>query len=62
MPDDLKDLPRTEKIPARKQDGVGWLTINEAEFRNAVSLDMWNAITHVCADFAEVSSVSGADG
>ena len=37
------DLP-TEKILARKADGIGWLTFNQPERRNAISLAMWDAV------------------
>jgi enoyl-CoA hydratase len=52
MPADTNVVTLTEKILARKQDGIGWLTINQPERRNAVSLAMWDAIAAVCADFA----------
>ena len=41
----------SEKIVARKEDGVGWLIFNQPERRNAVSLEMWAAIPAVLADF-----------
>lgn len=34
----------TDKIQAEVRDGVGWLTINNPDRRNAMSLDMWDAI------------------
>jgi enoyl-CoA hydratase len=34
----------TEKLLAETQDGVGWLTFNNPERRNAMSLDMWQAV------------------
>ncbi len=34
----------TDKIQAEIRDGVGWLTINNPERRNAMSLDMWEAM------------------
>lgn len=33
----------TEKILARKEDGIGWLTFNQPEKRNAISIEMWDA-------------------
>ncbi|WP_158747852.1 enoyl-CoA hydratase [Acidisphaera sp. L21] len=49
--------PQTEKILSRKEDGIGWLTINQPERRNAVSLAMWDAIARICTDFATDPSV-----
>jgi enoyl-CoA hydratase len=41
----------TERIIARKEGAVGWLIFNNPERRNAVSVDMWEAIPRVLADF-----------
>ena len=35
---------QTSKILARVEDGIGWLTFNQPERRNAVSLEMWKGI------------------
>jgi enoyl-CoA hydratase len=35
---------QTTKILARVEDGIGWLTFNQPERRNAVSLEMWQGI------------------
>src|SRR5262249_10932993 len=52
-PEELQALPRTgvfpagtitERIIAEKQGPVGWITFNNPERRNAVSIDMWEAI------------------
>jgi enoyl-CoA hydratase/carnithine racemase len=45
------ELP-TEKILARKAGGIGWLTFNQPERRNAISLVMWDAVAHAAEDFA----------
>ena len=42
----------TERLIGRKDGAVGWLIFNNPERRNAVSLDMWEAIPHVLDDFA----------
>jgi enoyl-CoA hydratase len=60
------DLP-TEKILARKAEGIGWLTFNQPERRNAISLLMWDAVTIAIEDFASDAAVrvvvmSGAGG
>jgi enoyl-CoA hydratase/carnithine racemase len=41
----------TDRIVARKEGAVGWLVFNNPERRNAVSLEMWQAIASVLADF-----------
>jgi enoyl-CoA hydratase/carnithine racemase len=41
----------TERIIAKKEGAVGWLIFNNPERRNAVSVDMWEAIPTVLADF-----------
>ena len=43
---------KTDKMIARKEDGVGWLIFNNPARRNAVSLAMWEAVAEVMADFA----------
>jgi enoyl-CoA hydratase/carnithine racemase len=45
------------KILARKRDGIGWLTINQPEKRNAISLAMWDAIAAAMDDFAADDAV-----
>ena len=41
----------TTKMLARKEDGIGWMTFNQPEKRNAVSYEMWVAIPKIIADF-----------
>jgi len=41
----------TDRIIARKEGPVGWLIFNNPERRNAVSVDMWEAIPRVLADY-----------
>ena len=41
----------TERIIARKDGATGWLVFNNPERRNAVSIDMWEAIPEVLEDF-----------
>lgn len=57
----------TPKIIAEVEDGVGWLTINQPERRNAVSLAMWQGLGDAAEAFtadAEVRVVvlQGAGG
>ena len=35
---------QTKKIIAEVEDGIGWLTFNHPERRNAISLEMWQGI------------------
>ncbi|MDP7548628.1 MAG: enoyl-CoA hydratase [Alphaproteobacteria bacterium] len=44
---------KTDKMIARKEDGVGWLIFNNPARRNAVSLAMWQAVAEVMEDFAD---------
>ena len=44
-------LELTERIIARKEGAVGWLIFNNPERRNAVSVDMWEAIPRVLAEY-----------
>src|SRR5437899_202137 len=41
----------TERIVSKKEGAVGWLIFNNPERRNAVSVDMWEAIPSVLATF-----------
>ncbi len=57
----------TEKILAEKSGAVGRLTFNNPERHNAMSLEMWEAVADVLADFAaaveiRVVVVTGAGG
>ncbi len=65
----------TEKMLARKADGIGWMTFNNPERHNALGLAMQRAIPQILGDFAsdpevrvvvmtgagEKAFVSGAD-
>lgn len=41
----------TEKLIGRRDGAIGWVIFNNPERRNAVSLDMWEAIPAVLAQF-----------
>src|SRR3989441_13282935 len=41
----------TERIIAKKEGAVGWLIFNNPERRNAVSVDMWEAMPQVLDGF-----------
>lgn len=42
----------TARILASVQDGVGWITFNQPERRNAMSLDMWTGLGIAAESFA----------
>lgn len=47
----------TERIIAEKQGPVGWLTFNNPARRNAVSIDMWEAIPQVLDRFEQDAEI-----
>ncbi len=47
----------TERLIGRKEGAVGWLIFNNPDRRNAVSLDMWEAIPQVLERFAADAEV-----
>ncbi|MBU8547133.1 MULTISPECIES: enoyl-CoA hydratase [Roseomonadaceae] len=47
----------TPKILARIEDGIGWLTFNQPEKRNAISLEMWEAVADAALRFTEDPAV-----
>ncbi len=47
----------TDKMLAEKADGIGWMTFNNPKKRNATSLEMWEAIDTIIADFEADDSV-----
>jgi enoyl-CoA hydratase len=57
----------SEKMLARVADGIGWMTFNNPERHNAVSMEMWQAAERILTDFAaddavRVVVVTGAGG
>ncbi len=46
------------KMLAAKDDGVGLITFNQPEKRNAISMEMWTGLGEIMDEFAEDSSVS----
>ena len=47
----------SEKIIAKKENGVGWLILNNPERHNAISLEMWTAAMEAMHDFRADPSV-----
>ena len=43
----------TTKILAENEQGVGWLTFNQPDRRNAISLEMWQGITRALGAFED---------
>ena len=46
------------KMLAAKDDGVGLITFNQPEKRNAMSMEMWNGLGEILDEFSEDSSVT----
>lgn len=47
----------TGRMLAHVEDGIGWMTFNQPEKRNAISYDMWVAIPGIVAAFASDDEV-----
>lgn len=47
----------TEKMLAEVDDGIGWITFNNPERRNAISLEMWEALATILENFQNDDSV-----
>jgi enoyl-CoA hydratase len=45
-------MTQSDKMLSRKEGGVGFVTFNNPERHNAVSLDMWEATKRILDDFA----------
>ena len=63
----MDGVAQSEKMLARKADGIGWMTFNNPERHNAVSMEMWQAAERILADFTgddavRVIVVNGAGG
>ena len=41
----------TTKILADIEDGIGWITFNNPERRNAISLEMWEGLGTILESF-----------
>ena len=48
---------KTEKMRARKADGIGWMIFNQPEKRNALSIEMQEAVPEILRDFATDDAV-----
>ena len=43
----------TDKIKINKSNGVGWITLNQPQKKNAISFEMWEAIPHIAQRFSD---------
>ena len=64
---ETRDRPVSEKMLARKDGRVGTMIFNNPERHNAVSLEMWDAVSRILDDFASdpninVVVITGAGG
>jgi enoyl-CoA hydratase len=50
-------LTRSEKMIARKEDAIGWITFNNPARHNAVSLEMWQALGEIVEDYGRDESI-----
>jgi enoyl-CoA hydratase len=49
--------PITDKMISKKESGIGWMIFNNPAKHNAVSLEMWEAVPTILADFMADESV-----
>jgi len=47
----------SDKVISKKENGVGWMILNNPERHNAISLEMWSAALEIMADFNADPSV-----
>ena len=47
----------SNKVISKKENGVGWMILNNPERHNAISLEMWSAALEIMADFNADPSV-----
>jgi enoyl-CoA hydratase len=57
----------SEKMISRKENGIGWMILNNPQRHNAISLEMWSAAREIMADFnadpaVRVMVLTGAGG
>jgi len=45
-------ISRTEKMIATKEGSIGWIVFNNPARRNAVSVEMWEALSEIVRDYA----------
>ena len=50
-------ISRTDKMIAHKDGAIGWITFNNPERRNAVSMAMWEALGDIVRDYEQDSAI-----
>jgi len=50
-------ISRTDKMIAEKDGPIGWITFNNPERRNAVSMAMWEALADIVRDYANDNAI-----
>lgn len=50
-------ISRTDKMIAHKDGAIGWITFNNPERRNAVSMAMWEALGDIVHDYEQDSAI-----
>ena len=45
-------ISKTDKMIAEKDGPIGWITFNNPARRNAVSMEMWEALSDIVRDYA----------
>ena len=47
----------SEKMISRVEDGIGYITFNNPEKHNAVSIEMWDALENILDGFRENQNI-----
>ena len=50
-------ISKTDKMIAEKDGAIGWITFNNPERRNAVSMVMWQALGEIVRDYVKDEAV-----
>ena len=50
-------ISKTDKMIAEKDGAIGWITFNNPDRRNAVSMAMWEALADILADYAKDDAI-----
>ena len=50
-------ISKTDRMIAEKDGAIGWITFNNPARRNAVSMDMWEALSDIVRDYAADTAI-----
>jgi enoyl-CoA hydratase len=50
-------ISKTDKMIAQKEGAIGWITFNNPERRNAVSMAMWEALADIVDDYGKDKAI-----